>query len=68
MRFHESLVVEVGDNNVLDIAANIEHLKMTKTHSNLIAVYTSKLFKISNKAPCKCLKDLGAAVQRGSVS
>ena len=27
MRFHERLMVEVRDNNVLDIAANIEHLK-----------------------------------------
>ena len=68
MRFHERLVVEVRDYSVLDIATNIEHLKRTKTNSNLIAVYTSKLFKISNKAPCKCPKDLEAEVQRGSVS
>ena len=27
MRFHERLVVEVGDYSVLDIATNIEHLK-----------------------------------------
>ena len=27
VRFHERLVVEVGDYNVLDIATNIEHLK-----------------------------------------
>ena len=27
VRFHERLVVEIGDNNVLDIATNIEHLK-----------------------------------------
>ena len=27
MRFHERLVVEVGDYSVLDIATNIEHLE-----------------------------------------
>ena len=44
MRFHERLVVEVGDYSVLDIATNIEHLKRETFQP--IAMYTMERPKL----------------------